>query len=240
MTVCLTLFYSLIPYNRVTTELTSLTRFVIPSVLRHLAQGICRKIRNNDLSDTILVMIRQTLHFLIMAWHCRVTKLTYRQTATPFLVVIVDLLLTRPTIQYEDALIDAIITALALVETLRKEPDSIDINKLWEDDDIWNLCLRHKPSNLAVACESIIDIRVTVSHWSDISSCFLSIHRSVRRKTTMSSTNTVGRLGLYPQCHVADHTSSILGGRWSSFTANSPFYIFCTGDYFSPSWGNTQ
>ncbi|KAK7694518.1 hypothetical protein QCA50_001704 [Cerrena zonata] len=113
--------------------------------------SLTRKIRTRSLSDTELVVIRQMLHFLTIAWNCDVTKLAYRQTTTAFLAALLDLLITHPTDRYEDALADALVTALALVERLRRRPDFKDINKLWDDDSIWTLCLRHESSNLAVA-----------------------------------------------------------------------------------------
>ena len=79
------------------------------------------------------------------------TKLTYRQTITPFLLALVDLLITKQSMDYEKALLDALLTSLAQVERLRKNPDFADINKLWEDEDLWMLCLKHKPSDLAIA-----------------------------------------------------------------------------------------
>lgn len=104
------------------------------------------------------------LHFLTIAWRCNVTKLAYCQTITPLLVALLDLLITYPTDRYEDALTDALVTSLALVERLRRRSDFKDINKLWDDDSVWTLCLRHESSNLAVACK-FVSVECLVGDW---------------------------------------------------------------------------
>lgn len=105
------------------------------------------------------------LLFLTLSWHHGVTTITHRQTISSFLLALIDWLSSETSgTKCVLLLLDPLVTALAVVESFRLNPDFKGINKLWDDDTVWRMCLRSDPSDLTVAGELIHTSRWTARY----------------------------------------------------------------------------
>lgn len=106
--------------------------------------------------ETNLLAGKLILDFLALLWHSNSRGYLYPQTISSLLFTLVDRLSQEhPSSLPSQFLRDSLVTTLATLEVMRSSPAFSGINKVWEDEALWQLAIRSGRSNLVTACEFI-------------------------------------------------------------------------------------
>ena len=104
-----------------------------------------------SVEENKLLAVKVVLNFLTIIWHNRMRGCVHRQTISPFIASLVDLLSHEPPDSMSSIILrDCLLTSLSAIES---DPAIDTLNNFMQHEAPWKLAMETACSNLVVACE---------------------------------------------------------------------------------------